>query len=111
MEKEIGVLSTHPDAGLTSEQAAQRTPAGARKPVGKSEQEILLTHCFTFFNLIFVVLGAMLLLSGSTVMNMGFLMVALINTVIGIIQEIRFDPFNCMGEMEIDYMRFIPAES
>ena len=89
MEKEIGVLSTHPDAGLTSEQAAQRTPAGARKPVGKSEQEILLTHCFTFFNLIFVVLGAMLLLSGSTVMNMGFLMVALINTVIGIVQEIR----------------------
>ncbi len=89
MEKEIGVLSTHPEAGLTSEQAAQRTPAGARKPVGKSEQEILLTHCFTFFNLIFVVLGAMLLLSGSTVMNMGFLMVALINTVIGIVQEIR----------------------
>ena len=29
----------------------------------------------------------------------------------GIIQEIRFDPFNCMGEMEIDYIRFIPAES
>lgn len=28
----------------------------------------------------------------------------------GLIQKIRFDPFNCMGEMEIDYMRFIPAE-
>ncbi|MBR5220521.1 MAG: glycoside hydrolase family 99-like domain-containing protein [Clostridia bacterium] len=28
----------------------------------------------------------------------------------GLIQQIRFDPFNCMGEMEIDYMRFLPAE-
>jgi len=28
----------------------------------------------------------------------------------GLIKKVRFDPFNCMGEMEIDYMRFIPAE-
>ena len=79
----------HPEEGLTAVQAAERKPAGTAAPSGKSEKEILLTHCFTFFNLIFVVLAAMLILSGSTVMNMGFLMVALINTVIGIVQEIR----------------------
>lgn len=88
MENET-ILDIHPEEGLTSDQAAQRSPAGHPAPSGKSEKEILLSHCFTFFNLIFVVLGAMLLLSGSTVMNMGFLMVALINTVIGIVQEIR----------------------
>ncbi len=77
------------EQGLTEAEAARRTPAGHPAPSGKSEKEIFLSHCFTFFNLIFVVLGAALLLSGSTVMNMGFLMVALINTVIGIVQEIR----------------------
>ena len=48
-----------------------------------------MTHCFTFFNLIFVFLAAMLVIGRSTVLNMGFLMVAAINTVIGIVQEIR----------------------
>ena len=77
------------DAGLTSEQAAQRAPAGALKPSGKSEQEIVFTHIFTFFNLIFVILAVMLVIGRSTIMNMGFLLVAVINTVIGIVQEIR----------------------
>ena len=89
-EKEtIAVLGPHPDEGLTSAQAAEREPAGTPALSGKSEKEILLTHCFTFFNLIFVVLAVMLAVSGSTAMNMGFLMVALINTAIGIVQEIR----------------------
>lgn len=79
----------HPDEGLTAEQAALRVPAGTAKPTGKSEQEIILTHCFTFFNLIFVLLAVMLIIGRSTILNMGFLMVAAINTVIGIVQEIR----------------------
>ena len=90
MEKEsIAVLSVSPDTGLTGEEAARRPAAGRPEPSGKSEKEILLTHSFTFFNLIFAVLAVMLVLSGSTVLNMGFVMVALINTVIGIVQEIR----------------------
>ncbi len=82
-------MRTNPDRGLTHEEAARRIPAGLPQPSGKTEQEILLTHCFTFFNLIFVVLAVMLILSGSTILNMGFLLVAAINTVIGIVQEIR----------------------
>ena len=85
----IPVLSVSPEEGLSAEEAARRTPAGHPAPTGKSEKEILLTHVFTFFNLIFAVLAVMLLLSGSTVMNMGFVMVALINTVIGVVQEVR----------------------
>ena len=86
---ETETIQIHPDRGLTAEEAANRTPAGVPAPTGKSEKEILLTHCFTFFNLIFAVLAALLVLSGSTAMNMGFLMVAVINTVIGIVHEIR----------------------
>ncbi len=89
MEKRETTFCADPDLGLTAEQAAQRKCAGTPKPTGKTEQEIVLSHCFTFFNLIFVALAAMLIVGRSTVMNMGFLMVAVINTIIGIVQEIR----------------------
>lgn len=79
----------HPGEGLTSDQVAQRPAAGVIQNSGKTEKEIILTHCFTFFNLVFVILAVMLVIGRSTVMNMGFLLVAAINTVIGIIQEIR----------------------
>ena len=89
MEERDLIPEIDPTLGLTDEQVQSRTPAG--KPVysGKSEKEIVLTHCFTFFNLIFVVLAVMLVVGGSSPLNMGFLVVAVINTVIGIIQEIR----------------------
>ena len=89
----ITVLESFPDQGLTQEQVQQRIAAGwvsgTPRPTGKSEKEILLSNTFTFFNLIFAVLAVLLVLSRSSVMNMGFLLVAVINTVIGIIQEIR----------------------
>ena len=89
MEERDLIPEIDPTLGLTDEQVQSRTPAG--KPVysGKSEKEIVLTHCFTFFNLIFVILAVMLVVGGSSILNMGFLVVAVINTVIGIIQEIR----------------------
>ena len=89
MEERDFMEEIDPSLGLTDEQVQSRAPAG--KPVysGKSEKEIVLTHCFTFFNLIFVILAVMLIVGGSSILNMGFLVVAVINTVIGIIQEIR----------------------
>ena len=89
MEERDLIPEIDPTLGLTDEQVQSRPPAG--KPVysGKSEKEIILTHCFTFFNLIFVILAMMLVIGGSSILNMGFLVVAVINTVIGIIQEIR----------------------
>ena len=89
----IPQFSADPEQGLQAQQVEERIAAGwvsgAARPSGKTEQEIILTHTFTFFNLIFVILAAMLVIGRSTVMNMGFLMVACINTVIGIVQEIR----------------------
>ena len=81
------------ETGLTEEQVRIRNEAGwvagAARPAGLTEKEILLRRTFTFFNLIFVVLALLLLIGGSSILNMGFLLVAAINTAIGIIQEIR----------------------
>ncbi len=92
-KKTIPPCQPDPDSGLTEAQVRERIAAGLvsgrAKPSGKTEGEILLTHIFTFFNLIFLILAVMLVVGRSTVMNMGFLLVAAINTVIGIVQEIR----------------------
>ncbi len=81
------------DQGLTAQQAQARLESGwgnaTPESAGKTEKEIILTHCITFFNIIFMVLAVLLALSGSSVKNMTFLMVVLLNTVIGIVQEIR----------------------
>ena len=79
--------------GLTSEEVRQRADAGLSNRItdkqSQSEGQILLRHCFTFFNLVFLVLAGILLLSGSSPMNMTFLIVVLVNTIIGCFQEIR----------------------
>ncbi len=81
------------DTGLTDAQVRQRQAAGwGNLPVrsaGKTDIQIIAGHCITFFNLIFVVLAVLLALAGSSVKNMAFLVVVVINTVIGIFQEIR----------------------
>ena len=81
-----------PAQGLSSEQVALRQASGwSNQPSDSmlpSEKQIILQHCFTFFNLVFVVLAAFLAIVGSF-KNMTFLLVAALNTVIGIVQEIR----------------------
>jgi len=81
-----------PRQGLSPQQVEVRKAGGwenkAPADALRSETEILLQHCFTFFNLVFLVLAAVLATVGSF-KNMTFLMVAVINTVIGIVQEIR----------------------
>ena len=89
MEDRENIPEIDPEQGLTAQQAAERTPAGTPVYPGKTEQEIILTHCFTFFNLIFVVLAVMLLIGRSSILNMGFLVVEVTNPAIGIVQELR----------------------
>ena len=93
MDEEIELLHTDPVQGLTSAQAEQHIAeglgAGQAGNTGKSEKEIILRHTLTFFNLVFIVLAVLLIVGRSTVMNMGFLGVVVVNTVIGIFQEIR----------------------
>ena len=82
-----------PAYGLTQEQVRLRMENGWDNRVSsgalRSEGQIILRHCVTFFNLIFVVLALVLVLVGSPVTNFGFLGVVVINLIIGIVQEIR----------------------
>lgn len=78
--------------GLTSEQLALRVKNGQINgdpdTPTKSVKEIIFTNTFTFFNLINVIIGVLVLAVGSY-KNCLFLGVIFFNTVIGIIQEIR----------------------
>ncbi len=81
------------DRGLSNAQAAQRKEAGwdnlpqeSALPTG---WQIAARHCFTFFNLVFLVLAAILVLVRSSVLNFGFLGVVAFNTAIGVVQELR----------------------
>ncbi len=89
----VEIIQTDPGQGLTSEQALYRSARGwaniSPADAGKTEREIIQSHTLTFFNLVFVVLALVLVIVGSSVKNMTFLVVAAINTVIGIFQEIR----------------------
>ena len=89
----VAAYDPNPETGLTAGEVQYRRERGWENREGKSalrsEWEILAHHTLTFFNLVFVVLAAVLLLAGSSLKNMTFLIVAVINTVIGCVQEIR----------------------
>ena len=78
--------------GLNSDQVNEYFENGwSNEPVeppSKSVQEIIQSNVFTYFNLVFAVLAALLILAGSF-RNLTFLPVILANLFIGIIQEIR----------------------
>ena len=90
---QLPVLIPDPEQGLTPEQAKQRLQAGLgnqlRQNSGRSEKEILRENCLTFFNMVFVVMAVLMLLVGSSVLNLTFMGVVIVNTVIGCVQEIR----------------------
>lgn len=78
--------------GLNSDQVNEYFENGwSNEPVeppSKTVTEIIKSNLFTYFNLVFAVLAALLILAGSF-RNLTFLPVILANLFIGIIQEIR----------------------
>ena len=78
--------------GLTRAQAAERMAAGWSNipvdPPAQTVKEIIHENVFTYFNLVFTVLAVLLCLVGSF-RNLTFMPVIIINTLIGIVQEIR----------------------
>lgn len=90
---ELAVIQADPQVGLTGEQALLRKQRGwangTPKSAAKSEKEIILENCLTFFNFVFLALAVVLLIGGSSVKNMTFLVVVICNTVIGCYQEIK----------------------
>lgn len=78
--------------GLTTEQVNEHYDAGwyneTMDSCTKSVRDIIISNTFTYFNLIFVVLGVLLIIVGSF-RNLTFLPVIFANSAIGIFQELR----------------------
>ncbi len=78
--------------GLSRDQVMERMDHGldnvAVDSASQTTKEIILSNLFTYFNLIFTVLAVLLCVVGSF-RNLTFLPVIIVNTLIGIIQEIR----------------------
>ena len=93
LRREVPVLEPDPETGLTEEQARLRAAAGwANLPIdppGKTVREIILSNIFTYFNMLFFLLAACVLVFGGTWQNAMFLGVIFANIAIGIIQELR----------------------
>ena len=89
----IAVEEADVHQGLTSLEAKQRLDSGwgnvASQGAGKTEKEIVFGHVFNFFNMVFIILAVLLAFAGSSILNMTFMIIVIVNTVIGIFQEIR----------------------
>lgn len=91
--QEAEFIHTDPARGLSSAEAQLRAERGLSNGLsvsaGKSEKDIILENCLTFFNLVFVILAGILAISGSSIKNMAFMIVVICNVAIGCFQEIR----------------------
>ncbi|MFR2997115.1 MAG: HAD-IC family P-type ATPase [Sellimonas intestinalis] len=78
--------------GLYEEEILEREEGGWTNlpvdPPSKTTKEIIHDNIFTYFNLIFAILGLLLILVGAF-RDLTFLPVIILNTLIGIVQEVR----------------------
>lgn len=85
-------LHPDPSQGLSDEQAAHLYESGygntVLDPLTKTDEQIIKENVFTFFNMVFIILAFFLLLVGSF-SNMLFLGIVVVNTLIGIFQQLR----------------------
>lgn len=83
---------TDPKIGLTSEEARRRTEAGLAnvqvESQSKTRGQIVRDNVFTFFNFIFIFF-AILLLTARSFANLTFMIVVVVNAIIGIVQELK----------------------
>ncbi len=99
-------------SGLSREQVEERLRTGLDNrevdASSKTVKEIVRENLFTYYNLIFAVLGVLLCIVGSF-RNLTFLPVVIINALIGIIQEIRakrvLDKMNMLGAPRVQAVR------
>ena len=92
LRRPVPVLETNPETGLSSAQAQDRMDAGWGNlpidPPGKTVGQIIKSNVFTYFNMLFFLLAAFVLVFG-TWQNAMFLGVVFANIAIGIVQELR----------------------
>ena len=86
------VFLTDLSTGLSAEQVHERIESGLSNTVtgstSKTNRKIICSNIFTYFNLIFFILAAVLIYEKSY-NNLTFLGVVVTNTIIGIVQELR----------------------
>ena len=89
---DIPVAFADETRGLSAEEAEQRRAAGyvntPVEPPSKTVGQIVLTNVFTYFNIVFFILAACIIFVRSW-NNLMFMGVIIVNTAIGIIQELR----------------------
>jgi len=92
LNRVLSRVEASPEFGLTYQQADERLRNGYAniKPdsAEKTVAQVFKGHIFTYFNLVFFVLGLCTLFWGG-IGNIFFLNVVIINTIIGIVQELR----------------------
>ncbi|MDR0937415.1 MAG: HAD-IC family P-type ATPase [Oscillospiraceae bacterium] len=109
---EIPRIAALPEAGLTNEQAARLFDAGlSNAPVDaptKTVGQIIIANVCTYFNLVFAILAVVILLVGAW-RELLFLPVVILNSAIGIIQELRakktLDKLTLMSEPRAKVVR------
>lgn len=91
-KKYVKRIKTIPEKGLTSQQVIKLKAAGysnvCHNQSYKTIRQIIFDNIFTFFNLMFFILGVCLFFANSH-KDMFFLIIVILNTLIGIFQQIR----------------------
>lgn len=89
---DIPVFKARASYGLTAAQVSERAEAGwSNAPVespGKTTGQIVADNVFTYFNMIFVILALCIISVGSW-QNLMFMVIVVVNTLIGIVQELK----------------------
>ena len=89
----VPVFEADAAQGLSGNQAALRAQSGlCNTPVdsvSKTTKQIILSNVFTYFNMIFCLFAVGIIVSGASLQNLTFMGVIIINTLIGIVQELR----------------------
>ena len=101
-----------PKRGLTCAQASELLANGygneAVASNAKTTKQIIRENTLTFFNLVFVVLAALLVVAGSF-RDMFFLVIAALNSLIGIVQQLRsratLEKLNLISEARVKVLR------
>ena len=90
--RDVPIAHPDPQQGLTRAQVRERADAGWTNapvdPPGKTVKQIVLSNIFTYFNMLFFLL-ALCVIAVQQWLNLTFMGVIIVNTAIGIIQEIR----------------------
>ena len=93
VRQEIAVKEAAPFEGLTEAEAAARAAAGwdnrPVEPPTRTTGQIVRETLLTYFNLVFLVLALCLVSVKASILNLSFIIVVIINAVIGIVQELR----------------------